>query len=146
MNSPFPKSLAEFDVTKIISEFKLPGVDVDSIVATQRKNIEALTKANQLAIEGIQAVGRRQTEILRGGFAEASQLFRDIMQNGTPEERVAKQSEAAKHTIEKAIANARELAEIVAKAQSEAFEVLNKRWSEGFDEVSGLVKKTVAKK
>ncbi len=135
-----PKNpLAELDVTKILGEFKLPGVDMETIVATQRKNIDALTKANQLAIEGFQTVARRQIEILRSGVDEASAMMRDLMSSTTNEERVAKQTAIAKQSIEKAIANARELAEIVAKAQTEAFDVLNKRFTEGFDEVGGLI-------
>jgi phasin family protein len=136
---------ADLDVTKILAEFKLPGVDMETIVATQRKNIDALTKANQLAIEGVQAVVRRQVEILRGGFEEASAQLRDLMQTTSNEERVTKQTAIAKRSVEKAIANARELAEIVVKAQSEAFDVLNKRFTEGFDEVGHLVTKKKTK-
>jgi len=129
------------DVTKLMAEFKLPGVDMETVLATQRKNIEALTKANQLAIEGLQTVARRQAEILRAGFEEASALARELFQNQSPEDRVAKQTDAAKAALEKAFGNARELAEIVGKAQQEAFEVINKRVTEGLDEVRDLVKK-----
>jgi len=129
------------DVTKLMAEFKLPGVDMETVLATQRKNIEALTKANQLAIEGLQTVARRQAEILRAGFEEASALARELFQNQSPEDRVAKQTDAAKVALEKAFGNARELAEIVGKAQQEAFDVINKRMTEGLDEVRDLVKK-----
>jgi phasin family protein len=129
------------DVTKLMAEFKLPGVDMETVLATQRKNIEALTKANQLAIEGLQTVARRQAEILRAGFEEASALARELFQNQSPEERVAKQTDAAKTALEKAFGNARELSEIVGKAQQEAFDVINKRMTEGLDEVRDLVKK-----
>lgn len=129
------------DVTKLMAEFKLPGVDMETVLATQRKNIEALTKANQLAIEGLQTVARRQAEILRAGFEEASSLARELFQNQSPEDRVSKQTEATKHALEKAFGNARELSEIVGKAQQEAFEIINKRLTEGLDEVRELVKK-----
>jgi phasin family protein len=130
------------DVTKLMAEFKLPGVDMETVLATQRKNIEALTKANQLAIEGLQTVARRQAEILRAGFEEASALARDLFQNkSSSEDRVAKQTEATKSALEKAFSNARELSEIVGKAQQEAFEIINKRMTESLDEVRDLVKK-----
>jgi phasin family protein len=114
---------------------------METIVATQRKNIDALTKANQLAIEGFQTVARRQAEIIRSGIEEASTMMRDLMSSTSNEERMTKQTAIAKHSIEKAISNARELAEIVTKAQTEAFDVLNKRFTEGFDEVGGMIKK-----
>src|SRR5690606_5818899 len=53
------------DFSKVLSDVQVPGVDIDAILASQRKNIEAVTAANQLAIEGMQAVLRRQAEILR---------------------------------------------------------------------------------
>jgi len=130
------------DVTKLMAEFKLPGVDMETVLATQRKNIEALTKANQLAIEGLQTVARRQAEILRAGFEEAQAVARDMFQGkATSEDRVAKQTEATKAALEKAFGNARELSEIVGKAQQEAFEIINKRMTESLDEVRDLVKK-----
>ena len=131
----------ETDVTKLLAEFKMPGVDMDTVLATQRKNIEALTKANQLAIEGLQTVARRQAEIIRAGFEEASTLARELFQHHSPEDRVTKQTEATKSALEKAFGNARELSEIVGKAQQEAFDVINKRLTEGLDEVRDLVKK-----
>ena len=42
-----------FDVAKAFGDFRLPGIDVDAIVAAQRKNFEALTQANQFAVEGL---------------------------------------------------------------------------------------------
>jgi phasin family protein len=131
----------EMDVTKLLAEFKMPGVDLESIMATQRKNIEALSKANQLALEGMQTMARRQSEILRGGFERASTMMRDIMQTQSTEDRVMRQTEAAKHTVELALSNARELAEIMTRAGNEAFDVLHHRVEETLDEVRDAVAK-----
>jgi phasin family protein len=145
--SKIPNSPFEMDVTKLLAEFKVPGVDLETIMASQRKNIDALTRANQLAIEGMQTVARRQAEILRGGFEEAASMMREIMQTQSPEDRVARQTETAKKSVERALSNARELAEIVAKAGNEAFDVLNQRLGEGLDEVRDAVaKRGTAKK
>src|ERR671926_1732737 len=101
----------DFDVTKVMSEFRVPSVDVDAVVASQRKNIEALTQANQLAVEGIQAVARRQVEIARQAVDEFSTVVRDLTSPASPEDRLAKQAEYTKTVLEKALTNARELAE-----------------------------------
>ena len=125
----------DFDVTKVMSEFRVPTLDVDAVVASQRKNIEALTQANQLAVEGVQAVARRQVEIARQAMEEFSAMIRDLAQPVSPEDRLAKQAEFSKQALEKGLTNARELTEMVAKANNEAFNVINKRLSEGLDEV-----------
>jgi phasin family protein len=136
----------DFDVTKVMSEFRVPTLDVDAVVASQRKNIEALTQANQLAVEGVQAVARRQVEIARQAMEEFSAMIRDLAQPVSPEDRLAKQAEFSKQAFEKGLSNARELAEMVAKANTEAFNVLNKRVAEGLDEVRDYAKKRAAAK
>ncbi len=132
----------EFDLSKTLADFKLPGVDVESILASQRKNIEAVTAANQLAIEGFQAVLRRQAEIVRSSLEEASGYVNEVIAAGTPEEKAAKQADLVKIAFEKSLANVRELSELVAKSNSEAAEVLSKRVSESLEEVKGLIAKT----
>jgi phasin family protein len=136
---------ALFDVTKIMGDFRVPGIDLEAAVASQRKNIEALTQANQLAVEGVQALMRRQVEITRQAMEDFSAMFRDFVQpNGSPEDRFAKQAEYSKHAIEKGLSNAKELTELVTKANTEAFNVINKRVTESLDEVRDFAKKRVA--
>ncbi len=134
-----------FDVTKVMGDFRVPGIDVEAAVASQRKNIEALTQANQLAVEGVQALMRRQVEITRQAMEDFSAMFRDFVQpNGSPEDRIVKQAEYSKLAIEKSLSNAKELTELVTKANTEAFNVINKRVTESLDEVRDFAKKRVA--
>ena len=128
------------DFTKIMSEFRVPGFDIESILATQRRNIEAVTAANQLAIEGIQAVLRRQAEIMRQVVEESSTVLRDLMAAGAPEEKIAQQADLVKSSFEKALANLREMAEMVAKSNNEAAEVLTKRIGESLTELKSVLK------
>ena len=131
----------DFDVSKYLGDFKVPGVDVETIVASQRKNIEALTEANKLAFEGLQNVVKRQVEILRQTIDEVAQVSKDFSEPGTPQDKAAKQAEFAKDAFERALSNARELSEMIAKANSEAFDLLNKRFTQSFDEARELFQK-----
>ena len=69
-----------FDFTKLMSQFRLPGVDFAALVDRERKNIEALAKANRIAFEGWQRLVRRQAEMLQETMkkvvADASQRRR----------------------------------------------------------------------
>jgi phasin family protein len=133
-----------FDVSKAFGDFRLPGFDVEAIVTAQRKNLEALTQANQLAAEGVRALAQRQAEIVQQAIEEASGLIRDWTHPGAPEDRLAKNVEVAKLAFEKGIANARELAELAAKANADAFNVISKRFAESLDEVRDYTKRQVA--
>ncbi len=125
----------DVDLGKAFAGFTFPGFDVESMVAAQRRNLEALTQANQLAVESVQAVARRQVEIARQAVDEASAVLREWTQPGAPEERLAKNAELAKQAFDKGVANARELAELVTTANREAFNVINKRVAESLEEI-----------
>jgi hypothetical protein len=54
------------------------------------------------------------------------------------------QAQYSKHAIEQSLSNAEELAELVTKANTEAFSVINKRVTESLEEVRDFAKKQVA--
>ncbi|MBF0094013.1 MAG: phasin family protein [Alphaproteobacteria bacterium] len=129
------------DVTKMMGEFKMPGVDMESILSSQRKNIEALTAANRLAFEGIQAMMKRQTEILRQTMQEVAEATQGMAGTASPQEKLAKQTALAKEAFERSISNMREMSEMVAKSNSEVFELLNVRFSQVLDELKDVMVK-----
>ncbi len=129
----------DIDFTKIAADYKIPGVDVEALVSAQRRNIEAITAANQLAFEGLQAVGRRQAEILRQTLEETAAALRDSVTQGSPEEKLAKQTDLAKQAFEKALANMKELADLLAKSNQEAASVISARVTASIDEVKSLL-------
>lgn len=127
-----------FDVKKFVGDMKMPNVDMDAIVSSSRKNIEALTQANRIAFEGFQAVAKRQVEIMRETMTEAASVLRSMTSNPS-EAKVA--PEVLKKAFEAALANMRELAEMTSKANSEAFDVIQKRVTESIAEVKSLTAK-----
>jgi phasin family protein len=142
------KLMKEFDPTKMMGElsnmlkqYKLPGVDVDAVVASQKKNLEALTSANRTAIEGLQAVVKRQAEILQETMNEASKAVDALSKAGSPPEVAAKQAELTKDAFERALANMRELAEMVTKSNQEATNTINTRISASLDELKDVALK-----
>jgi phasin family protein len=93
-------------------------------------------------MEGIQAVMRRQGEILRQMVEESSTVLRDMMAAGAPEQKIAQQTEVVKSAFEKALANLRELTEMVAKSNTEAADVLTKRIGESLTELKSSLQRT----
>ena len=53
------------EITGKLKDYRLPGIDFDAVVASQRNNVEALADASRAAFEGTEAVAKRQAEILR---------------------------------------------------------------------------------
>ena len=112
--------IPSFDFTKLMKDFKLPGVDLATIIEREKKNIEALTKANRVAFEGWQALVHRQAEILQESVKRAVGTVQG-------EDAGAKRMDLASHAFETALSNMRELAEMAIKSQKEAFDIIRKR-------------------
>jgi len=129
------KMMFDFDPAKIASQYKLPQVDVEALMATQRKNMEALTAANKVAIEGVQAMARRQADILQETMTVASKALETMTQSASPQEAAAKQAEFLKSALEKNVANVRELRELMTKSNTEAADAITARICEGLDEI-----------
>jgi phasin family protein len=136
-----PAKMSE-EMTKMLGQYKLPGVDMDSIVASQKKNVEALVAANRTAVEGMQSVMRRQAEILQETMSEMTKAFQNLGKAaGSPQDLVAVQADLAKKVFDKSLASMRELAEMVAKSQNEATQHINARISATLDELKQSVLK-----
>ena len=128
-------SFFDFDMTKMVADFRFRPFDVEALMACQRRNIEALTQANQLTVEAVQAVARRQIEIARQTLEDMSALLRDLAHPASTEDRIAKNTECAKQILEKSASNGREISLLATKAGTEAADVLRKRACEGLDEL-----------
>lgn len=129
------------DFSKAFSEYKIPGIDSNIILESQKKNVEALAQANKVALEGMQAVFKRQAEIFGQALEEMQAVFKDLSAAGEPQDKVAKQTELVKEAVEKALGNMRELAEMSGKSNTEAFETIHARFTESLDEVKEQVLK-----
>lgn len=138
------QSFLDYDMSKAFGGFSMPGFNVEALMASQRKNVEALTQANQLAIEGAQALTRRQVELAREALEDARTLFKEFSQPGAPQDRMIKNAEIAKASFEKGLATAKELTEMVTKANTEAFNVLTKRVTESFEEMRDVASSKAA--
>src|SRR4051812_13393186 len=101
--------------------------DFNQLFSTQRRNIEALSAANQAVVEGAQAISRRQAEVIRSNVGDVLKASKDILTSGTPETNLTKQADLAKVIFENTLSNLREITETVTKSGFEAFDVLNKR-------------------
>lgn len=142
------KMIKDFDPTKMVTQFstmlstyKVPGLDVGALVESQKKNVEALTSANRVVFEGLQAVAKRQAEILQETMNEASKAIDSLAKAGSPQDVAAKQAELAKTAFERALSNMRELADMVTKANENASSKINERITASLDEIKAMALK-----
>ena len=137
----FKNPFADFDFSKIAGEFKMPTMNIESIVETGRKNFAVLTAVNTSAVESMKAIAQRQGDMVRAAMEDFSKHGSEVLAAATVEEKAAKQIDFAKKSYDLAIANTKELADLYTKGQADAFETLNARVAELTEEVKAAFAK-----
>jgi len=133
---------SEADPLKMLKDLKLPAmVDTEAVLATYRRNIEALSAANRVALEGAQTVAKRHMEILQQTMSEVSENMKALTAVETPQAKAAKQADLLKRGYERAVANTKELSELIQQSNSEALGLLNRRFMEAMDEIKAMMDK-----
>lgn len=140
-NGAFKNPFTDFDFTKFTADFKMPVVNVETMVETTRKNVAALTTANTTAVESIKTIAQRQGDMVRAAMEDLSKHGSEVLAAATFEEKAIKQIDFVKKSYETAIANSKELADLFGKYQAEAFAPLSQRVSEITDEVKAAIAK-----
>ncbi|BDB28052.1 hypothetical protein Tamer19_14270 [Cupriavidus sp. TA19] len=131
-----PNPFADF--TKLMEQFRVPGLDMTAVIEARRKDIEALTEANKLAYEGMQAVMMKQQEIFTQTMQQLQAAAQQYATGGNPAEAMAKHGELVQRALHQAFENMRELAETAQKAQTEALTVIGKRAEQNVKEAGQL--------
>ena len=135
----------EADFGKFAQQFKMPKVDGADFLAAQQKNFEAVTAANRIAMEGMQALARRQAEIARSAAEEFGKATRELSDSKSLEDSLTRQTDMVKEAYAKALGNMRELTEMTVKSQSKATDLISARVTEGLEEIKTAITKAAAK-
>lgn len=123
------------DLTKMLDQFKMPGVDMSAITDARRQDVEALVQANKAVYEGMQALANKQTEMLKQAV-EGIQSAAGTSGMGDP----SKQTELARKAYEKALSDMKELAEIAQKSQTDAMASISERAAVNMQEMKNMMR------
>lgn len=123
------------DLTRIVDRFKIPGVDFSSLAESGRKDMEALVEANKAAYQGLQALGRKQAEMLTEAMSKIQEAARRAA--GTPPG--TSTGDLARQAYHKTLADMKELADIVRKSQAEALTKVTDRAIEHLQELKKMI-------
>ncbi len=129
------------DINRMMASLNMPQFDVEAATTAHRKNVDAMSAACMVALDCIQESARRQASLLAEAvdqvFTAARTLSADGQMNGTS----AGHLDAQRELFERGLANMRELAELIAKSNSQAFDIVSRRASDCLDEMKDLAKK-----
>lgn len=138
-DSAMDMSNAFGDLTKMIEQFKLPGVDTAEIVAARSKDVDALVQANQAAYEGMQALANKQAEMLKQAMQDIQAAVEGAA-GGAGVGDPAKQGELARKAYERVLGDMKDLAEIARKSQADAMATITQRGTQNLEDVKKMLK------
>lgn len=110
------------------------------LLESGRKDLAALMQANEKSYQGLQTVVQRQTEMIKSAIAEWQTAARE-MPGKDPKENLAKLDELGRQSFQRAIDDIKELANLAAKSQADAFDVVRQRIQANVDEVTKLLQR-----
>lgn len=126
--NPFISMLRKFG-----TDLHVPKFDLDQMVESHRKNIEALSSSVSTMTEGAQAMAQKQREVLEASLREASTLAQEF--KAQSDQNLARQTAFAKKVFDIAVQGAQDTAQLTRMSTADAVKVLQDRMRESFEEI-----------
>ena len=126
--------------SQMFATMKMPMVpNIEALMAVQKRNMEALSAANRIALEGAQAVAQRHMELMQQTMSEVGETMKALSAGDGPQAKAATQTDLLKRAYERAVANTKEMSDLIQRANGEAVEQLNHRFVEAMEEMMTML-------
>jgi|SaaInl4_135m_RNA_FD_contig_21_2542609_length_550_multi_5_in_0_out_0_1 phasin family protein len=116
--------------------YKIPGCNPEALLESHRKNVEALSNANQVLAEGMKAIAGEQADFLRRSVEDASSALQSMTQTKDIQDAAGKQTQFIQNSFDASLENAQRIFETGRTAKEKASEVIGARISEGLKEAT----------
>ncbi len=129
------KLLESTDFTKMFEGVNPAGLDPKALWEAQQKNLDALVAANRSAAEGMQAAFAQQLAMMEEALADTRKQMSALNASALDPQRATEQSQLAKASFDRTLAQMGALAETAQTASGEAFEQVSSRIREAMEEL-----------
>ena len=127
------------NLDELLKQFKVPGVDVNAIIESRRKDMDAVIAANQATAAAMQQVAMKQTEILTQALQAAQDSAQKLAKGVGGAVDPVKQADLTRKAYEKALADMKEVGEMAQKAQTAAMSGITARAQQSVQEMTKLM-------
>ena len=124
-------------MTERLQNLKVSGA-AGALIDSGRKDLQALVQANEKSYKGLQAVVQRQTELLKSSIGEWQGVVKAIP-GKDPKESFAQLDAMGKAAFKKALDDIKELSELAAKSQADAFNVVRERINDNVEQARKML-------
>lgn len=129
--NPFMNPFENMDFSSFTS-----GADFNRMKDQFSRNVEAVTNANQVALDCMRESARRSAEAMQKAAQHTFECMKDAASIRTPEDAQNRQSDYMNSMIKSSFSNAKEMTEMASRAATEIVEICNRRMQEVAQEMS----------
>jgi phasin family protein len=126
----------ELDFTRVWAAIQLPDFNMNAMIASQQKNIDAINIANKAFVEGWHGLAKKQSELWQVAVGETNIMMQEVAAAKEPTEKIFMQAAFAQTAVENSYSNACEAQEITTSMANKAVNIYSTRWTECLDEVA----------
>jgi phasin family protein len=127
------------EMTRMMQEFKVPGLDMAPIIESRRKDMTALVEASEAAQVAMQALVRKQAEIVTEAIQGIQESAKALVAGGANAPNPTRQAALVSDAYQKALADMKDLAEMARKSQVDAMAIITKRGTDSLAETKKLM-------
>jgi phasin family protein len=143
--NPFTDFQAWSDYSTFFEQYKNSPMDMKALLETNRKNMLAMSEIQKTAASDMQSLITRQNEIISQLLESNTTLAKEIMSEGTPEEKMAKNTDIFKSMYERTLTNMSELSDMMNTSSEKTTAIINKRAKASMTELQSSLEKTSKK-
>lgn len=127
------------DVTRMIQQFTVPGLDMSPIIKARRKDMDSLIESNKVTFDAMQALAKKQREILTQAVQGIQDFAKAQAMGGAVSVDPGKQTDLIRQIYQKALTDMKDLAEMARKAQLDALATITQRANLHLEEMKALM-------
>ncbi|RZI45405.1 phasin family protein [Candidatus Finniella inopinata] len=110
---------------------KMPKIDHEAILSHHKKNLDALSDAQKMAVDVIKNIAQLQTQFMRQTFEEMQSSFKEVMQSPASKEKLKAHADNVKQSLFKAVDHHSNISDIVLKSHKDVYSLVQDRFKDG---------------
>ena len=114
---------------------KRPKIDREKLIDHHKKNLDALSDAQKMAVEVIKNIAQLQTQFVRQTFEEMHASMREVMQHPRSKEKLTAHADNVKQTLFKAVDHHASISDIVLKSHKDVYNLVQDRFKDGSESI-----------
>ncbi len=118
--------------------FRMPGIDVDAVMDSYRKNLEVLGLISKMSVEVCNGIVKLQSAFVKQMMADMGSVWEKA---GKPADMMAKINEVTRDTIVKAVGNSKQISDMLVATGNDLTNAFTKRVKDSMEEAKNIVNK-----